>query len=459
LISPDNHHDGPRALADARRIEALASTKGWTHGLFSRRIYVLEGAFTTVERFKHEVPGLVQSDLVEWRDDHLTASAKEALQKIFDPPKPFGPVRLIKRKELNYIPVPTLITSMGRLSDATLLAIVAHRRPQVVLIYTPGDEWVAHMIKVYQDKAAELGLRRLLALPTDFTAANIHAHLPVGLAKYAEVNVTPGTRPQGVALGLWAKNHHVPAWAIDCDVIRRLDQPGHIIPVLGLSLKARLDFTLEAQVTDYGWGKNAPDWDSDYFYPQMLNFMALVNEKGMAERLFRGELRLEGYALTCLDRAANHWRFYWPADDKHPTGAYDLIGGYWYERLTAKAVDSLNRLGMATWDVSCGVEVSIPGQPRLLTERDVLAANSKAQLFMISCKTAGKFKVKVYQKILSEALAMAKTMGRFVIPVLCCMATTPPVMDGEVLVMGWNTLCHPLELNRALAMAAKALHG
>jgi hypothetical protein len=458
LVVPNRHLDGPEALANARHVETLASTKWWTNGLFSRRVFVLEGLSYNVDRYNYEVPGLVRSYRVDWRDSHLTESARESLLEIFSPHKG-NPLPAFKRPKLDILQVPTLVTAMGRMSDATLLAIVSHKRPQVALIYTPEDEWVSHMAKVYQDKASELGLKRVILVPTDYTGANVHAHLPSELAPLSAVNVTPGTKPHGVALGLWALNHNIPAWAIDREVIRRLDQEGQAIPVKGLTIKAKLDFTLETQVTDYGWGRHSADWDGDDFYREMFRFMRLALGHGKAERFHRECLELEGYRFERLGPASLDWAFTWPSSPSGKGGHRKLAGGFWYEKLTAKAVDSLNSLGHARWDVSCGVEVSIPGNARYLTERDVLATNSRAQIFMISCKTSGKKKGHVLRAYLDEVEAMAKTLGRFVMPVLCDMTTVPPWISGDALVIGWTTLCRPKELSKALEMATKATHG
>jgi hypothetical protein len=349
---------------------------------------------------------------------------------------------------------------MGRLSEATLLAIASHKRPQAVLLYTPGDEWVSHMVKVYQAKARELGLQKVLAAPTDYSAANVHSHLPPELARHSEVNVTPGTHPQGTALGLWAKTHGVPAWALGKDRIFRLDDQSVSRPVAALTLKARLDFTLEAPVADYGWGAGSPGWSGDPFYDRMLALMSLFIEKGLTREFLAADIEVGGWSLRLADRDRRCWILSWPADHLGPSGRITLKDGHWYERLTAKAVSRLSKLGRASYDVACGVAVSAPGRENaFLTERDVLAANSKAQLFMISCKTARRFKSNVYKRILGEVEAMAKTLGRFVIPVVCDMTTNEPKMAGEVLVLGWTTLCRPQRLQEALEMAAKSVHG
>ncbi|MDR0621160.1 MAG: hypothetical protein LBJ61_04710, partial [Deltaproteobacteria bacterium] len=394
-----------------------------------------------------------------WDGDRLTESARESLAEIFARPKTIQRHAPFKRPELNLAPWPTLITAMGRLSDATLLAIVGHNLPQVVLAYTPEDEWVAHMATVYAERARELGLRKVQLLPTDYLAANLHAHLPAELAGRATVNVTPGTKPQGMALGLWAKNHGVPAWAIERETIRRLDKTGETMPVRGLSLKARLDFTVETQVTDYGWGNHSPDWNNDLPYQKLLRFMNLALDRGLAGDLRRRDLELDGFGLVLIDRVSRLWRFGWPAEGGRGAGTLDLLGGFWYEKLAAKAVDALNHSGRVAWDVSCGVEVSSPGSDRYLTERDVLAANSRAQLFMVSCKTAARPKDKFLAMYAAEALAMAKTLGRFVVPVICDMSTDPPKTVEGVMAIGWTTLCRPKALSAALESAAKAVHG
>lgn len=453
LISPPHFKDSSEALYNARRIETLANTKNWTNGLFSKKIIVLDTEARNVERYELEAAGLIHSHKVDWRDDILTHGAKEILKTVFNPSRPSAPA-VIHKPALKLDRAPTLITSMGRLSDATLLTIAAHGRPQVVLLHTPDDEWVSAMVKIYQTKARELGVKKVVALPTDFTAANVHAHLPASLARHAEVNVTPGTKTQGTALGLWAKCHGVPAWALCRDTIRRIDGVSQSRPVPPLSVKTRLDLTLEVPITDYGWGVRSHDW-ADAFYDRLLKLMNILIDKDLSGLFLRADFEIEGFKMTLTDPEQRHWRFHWPADDRGPSGCRDLKDGFWYERLTAKAVHSLNKLNRASYDVSCGVEVSPPNRPeRFLTERDVLVATSKAQLFMISCKTAGRFKSNVYKRILSEVEAMAKTLGRFVIPILCDMTPEAPKMSGDVLVMGWTTLCKPDRLQAALEMAA-----
>jgi hypothetical protein len=459
LIAPPHFKDSSDALASARRVEALAGSKSWTNGLYSRKIIVLESEPRNVERYTLELAGRVQPYLVEWHEDRLTDSAAKILADIFKPKKPVAPA-VIHKPSLDPAPVPTLITSMGKLSDATLLAIAAHARPQLVLLHTPDDEWVSQMIKIYQLKAKALGVRSVLALPTDYTAANVHAHLPEKLARHAEVNVTPGTKAQGTALGLWAKCHGAPAWALGRGAIERIDGVVEQKPVPLISLKTRLDLTLELPITDYGWGASSMGF-GDPFYGRMMKLMCMLLDKGREAAFLKDPLALDGYKLSLSGQGGRqHWRFEWPADSYGPAGTRSLKDGYWYERLTAKAVYGLNRLGRESYDVSCGVEVSPPGQgQRFLTERDVLAATSKAQLFMISCKTAGRFKSNVYKRILSEVEAMAKTLGRFVIPILCDMTPNEPKMAGEVMVIGWTTLCRPERLQSALEKAAKSVHG
>ena len=101
----------------------------------------------------------------------------------------------------------------------------------------------------------------------------------------------------------------------------------------------------------------------------------------------------------------------------------------------------------------------MPGRNRFLTERDVLAADSKGRLFMISCKTAGRIKGAERKTVLAELEAMAKTLGSFVIPVLCSMTTDPPALEDGILCLAWTTLCRPADLLAALEMAAKNERG
>ncbi|MDR2442318.1 MAG: hypothetical protein LBE31_02210 [Deltaproteobacteria bacterium] len=452
IIHNSQPYDGPKALSDARRIELLADTKNWTNGLFNRRFYVFENLDYNVERYNLEASGRILAYKVDWRGDRLTESAQETLREIFWPPKPNQRPPLLHKPDWQLKAVPTLITSLSRLSEATILAINSHQKPQVVLLYTPEDEWVNHMAKVYQQKAAELGLKSVYVLATDFSAANVHAHLPPELAKHAEVNVTPGTKPQGTALGLWAKNHGAPAWLLDRNVIRRLGDKPEERPVVGTSLQASLDFLLEAPVTDYGWNRGAKDWN-DPFFEAMLSFMAEILNSGQKNKFYKEDLITNGYSL-CLKPKTSTWRFSWPG------GRFmDLKDGHWYEKLTAKAIYAINILGGTVFEVSSGVAVSAPGRSRFLTERDVLAASSDGRLFMVSCKTSVKQQNRNLEVYLSEVKAMAKTLSRFTVPLLCTMSPEDPIAFDEVYRIGWTTLVQPKVLKDTFNKASKAIHG
>jgi hypothetical protein len=351
-------HDGPKALAEARAIEILAGTKCWTNGLFNRRIYVFENLGYNVERFNYEVGGLVKAYKVDWKSDRLSEETKGYLNEVFRSQAPASAPQILHKPNLNPLAVPILITSLGRLSEATILALSSHRLPQAVLLYTPEDEWVAHLAELYRKKAAELGLKKIHVLATDFTAANVHAHLPVELAQWAQVNLTPGTKPQGTALGLWAKNHRVAAWIIDGHVLKRLGDVNEEKPVIGPGLRTTLDFLLEVPVTNYGWNHSAPDWN-DPFYSNMFRFMNLIVKRDQKDLFFRSNLEAEGLALI-NDSVTNVWRFHWPGGNQRV-----LKDGQWYEKLTAKAFEALNLPTGGYYEVACGVEVSIPGRTRL----------------------------------------------------------------------------------------------
>ncbi|MDR2353757.1 MAG: hypothetical protein LBF22_11520, partial [Deltaproteobacteria bacterium] len=360
IIPPPSKLHSPDALASARKIEALAATKWWTNGLFSRHLFIFESVPYNVNRYQNELRSLVKPYVVDWRADKILPETKEYLNEIFKPFKPNTHKIVVKKPTWKPSHIKTLITSMGRLSDATLLAIASHKCPQVVLLYTPEDEWVSHMVKIYEEKARDLGLQSLLTLETDYTAANVHSHLPAELAPISVVNITPGTKPQGTALALWAKNHGVQAWALDREVIYSLGEKRIEKPVLGLTLKNRLFFSLEIPVTKYGWNKHSPDWSEDNFFEEMLNFMRLVIQAGLTDKFLKEDIFLDGYKII-KDFQKNLWTFYWDESKTNSTRftrRLTLKGGYWYEKITAKAIDALNQFGNVIYDVSCGVEVT-----------------------------------------------------------------------------------------------------
>ncbi|MDR1052152.1 MAG: hypothetical protein LBP95_14015 [Deltaproteobacteria bacterium] len=464
-------------LERARALEVLAEDKGLLNGLFNRKIVALVTTSRMHERYELESAGKIESHKVAWRGDRLTPEAAEALALVFRPWRPEGPAAA--KPAWRPLRKPTLVTAQGRLSDATLLAVAGHNLPQLVLLYTPGDPWVAHAAERTRQRAAQLGLEDVFLLETDQSGANLHAHLPEELGRWAgeglrvEVNLSPGTKPQSTALGLWAISHDIPAWAIEGEGLIRLGPdsrpaagpgPADVVrerPLAGLSLKNRLDFMIDGLAVDYGWGSHSEGW-RDPFYNHFLHFLALLakQEDRSALRLLTDEIAAGGYSFLPEKGAEQIWRFSWPGDAGGGHYLISRLEGYWYERVVCKAMSALGNLGPVRYEAACGVEVRLPrGERNQLTERDVLVATSRGRLFMVSCKTSHKTGHDINKRasydVFNETKAVAKTLGRFVIPVICTLTEAEPAFYDGVLVIGWPALGKPKQLAELLDKCAE----
>jgi hypothetical protein len=457
---------------DSRRILSSSSTKEWLANLYNRNIYAIDAKNEFREYYEDESGGKVNFFPFSNKniDYKIKEQNKQSLISIFKPFKANKLTGKFKKPVWNNIERErTLVTALGSFSEATILAINTHKCPQVVLLCISEDDWVREMAQNIQRKAHELGLKRVFLLETDYSARNCFAHLPEEIYDIAEVNITPGTKPQATALGLWAIKNNIPAWTIDRDKIVRLGPYNEEKPVVALSLKNRLDFISTAKVTNYGWNKDAKDWNDD-FYPNMLNFMNNLIDKDnninkLKSNFYSSEIIIDNFAFKICD--GGYWEFVWPSQNdpsKNNSRQFLWSEGYWYEKLVAKAVDSLNSLkGNVKFDVACGIKVSADVSNNTLTERDVIVVNSKAQVFLISCKTKKTIKFPDDDQLIYETIATAKTLGRFVVPIICSMTHNEPSIhcipgsQNKVCVFGWTTVCRPTKLLKALEFASKEL--
>ncbi|MDR2140211.1 MAG: hypothetical protein LBR11_00180 [Deltaproteobacteria bacterium] len=452
-------------LDNSRIILLLAATKDWLNNLYNRKIYVLESNKFNIERYDYESGGKISSYNIYWDNYSMKLETSEYLNRIFAQFK----VNKENKQSINrtiwtLAPKRTLITSVGKMSEATFIAIKTHKCPQVILIYTGNDSWIINMVEIIKKKASELGLEDVHFLETSFTAANCFSQLPKEQYNLFEVNVTPGTKPQGAVLGLWAKANNIPTWIIDGKKICRIDSEMEEKPVVGLNLKNRLDLMLDsAKVSDYGWSKESFDWNIP-FYSNMFIFMNKLLQNNKENYYLNFDIQIDGFEQKISDYS---WELIWP-DPVAPSRIGRFIGekesGFWYEKLTAKAVDAMNQLPAKTrnyisFDVSNGVEVSNDNQSITLSERDVLVATSDAQLFMISCKKSQKIDDEREKRLLIEVVATAKTLGRFVVPMLCTRTLEEPTIKNGVCVFGWTTLCQPEELFKTFVWASNKLLG
>jgi hypothetical protein len=245
----------------------------------------------------------------------------------------------------------------------------------------------------------------------------------------------------------------------------KLDQKsdaGDSKTLVGLSLKNRLNFMIDGLTIDYGWNRRSEGWN-DPFYHHFLTFLSILGRdisKLRGKRLIVDNIETDGYIFEAVPGTHPLWRFSWPGAMNANSYMISHYDGAWYERVAAKAFDALNRLNQLRYEAACGVRVQKPDGVSWLTERDVLVATSKAQLYMVSCKTSHKTGLALSRAvgydIFSETKATAKTLGRFVVPIICSLTEEEPELRDGVLTFGWPLLARPAELAEWIHWAFEA---
>jgi hypothetical protein len=449
-----------QATMKARNFELIALGKELLNGILDRNIFILDTYSGNVSRYKLEAGPKIRPYHIKWDNFKLDTNSISIIKEIFSyRNKPASNLKRFNEKiELK----PTLIIVLSRLSDITPLAIINHKCPQVILIYTPQDKWVNHMAHRIKNQYSELGIDHIHLLETDQSGINIIDNIPKSLIQFAQINITPGTKSQATMLALWAIKHNIPTWSIYIDKLIQINHEKIEKEIQPLALQTRLKVVSEAHIKSEGWNENAKDWN-DPFYNKMLEFMELIRSNNKQDIFMIEDISINGYKCINIKKYNNeYWKFTWPTTNmsNHTNfpNTIELHGGYWYEKVVTKAIYNLNKPGQK-YDVTCGFEVSGAEKWKPMTERDVLVIAPNASLYMISCKFTKEARDnRISTKNIIEVKATAKTLGRFVIPMMCTNTIEEPYEKNGVYIFGWPTLCQPKELSKILNKAAQALY-
>jgi hypothetical protein len=466
LLFLTSDHMKSKPISNARIYEVIALDKSWLNRYYNKNVFIIETSPLFIELFNNESAGKIKSFQVNWVDTNkLNDNMITAINQIFDnhnletivPSQPL----IMPNQSFKFEQKPTLITSLHLLSDITFRVIITHKCPQVILLYTPDEPWINHIANLFRLKYREFNIEDIIFLPTDKDATNVLEQLPKELAPMSVVNLTPGNKPQSSALALWAIANGVPAWVIYKNTMHLAAEPTVTKQLESLSLINRLNLMIEAKITNYGWNHTSNDWFDDTFYIEMLNFMRLVVKNGLQNNFLKANLNLNGYELR-PNKPPAPWTFSWPSSglaDQQSKKTIDWTDGFWYENLTAKAIDALNRPNDIIYEVTSGLKVtSHKKQSIYLTDRDVVVATSDGKLFMISCKfTSATLDNQIDKKYIIEVKAAAITLGRFVIPMMCTRTLNEVHIRDDVCVFGWTTLCDPDKLRDAFKFAYQKL--
>ena len=441
--APSENAPSEKVLAKARELLTFALGKESTTWVFDRYVYVVGPPSKQMERFHKEGRYKLQSIVLN--DNHSNTKdrdtkdrdTKDRLNKCLAPALTTPPKSgALPKVNLALHDDSTLVMFLPPDPSIALVALATHKPRHVVLCHTESDanmrKAIDAMKKAKERLLAEQGLESMEFVLSTYDAQDIRRRLPA-LGNNVTVNCTPGTKGQGIHLALWAKENGAAVWVMDqiTKFAHRLDADADRLPMQQPTLRTMLHICVQAEIDDYGWGKNSQDWQ-DNWYDQMLTCMQKTSGEG------------------ANFEACHNRRTLWKGRTKEKCGKR-------FERLVTKAVAAIGEDVDVAQGVNCIRKVGngqIYDQAKhRMTEIDVLATYA-GHLFMISCK-AKSLSPEEYKNACKEAIAVAKTLGRFVTPVLCCLDASENATEEGVLLIDWHVLPNPAKLAGELVKAAK----
>jgi hypothetical protein len=172
--------------------------------------------------------------------------------------------------------------------------------------------------------------------------------------------------------------------------------------------------------------------------------------------LKRKDMEIKGLRFSWIGERKMEFKLAGSADGGQPAFSYKrkLRDGYWFEQLTAKALEWLGD----GYDPAVKVEIKNKTTKSNLTELDVVLSASGGKLYVISCKAKrGLVDEDSLLEAAREVRACAKTLNRFAVPLLHSLYARGRRELAGVMLFGPDTLCRPDELRRCLEEAEALL--
>jgi hypothetical protein len=325
---------------------------------------------------------------------------------------------------------PPLAVCLGTDPSSTLISLCTHKPQKAWICYdasTPDVEKVALRLKFCIDK---LPVGHVEFVRTNFLGRGIFDVINKGIQNLGgpvRVDITPGTKSQGCAL---ARIPGVEVWSLHGDVgeARCLSNIGHAPLVLQAP-----DILTQAFVSGGvllaggGAGRDASNLQGqEDFLALLARFLAHYVEEQRCKSITLNNLSC---SHGSLQRKDGYIEVRFNSETKR--GTLRSSGGYWFERVVASAFKAVGadevRYGIKwRWTSNLPIRGLIGQSQRHsgrlnrtvsephMTEVDVLV-RFKHRFVAVSCKSGKRPTTAVAKR---EIEAVAKSMGRFCIPVL-----------------------------------------
>lgn len=432
--------------------------------MYDKTLYAVVGDKKSQQRLEEDSNGQIRT--IFYRRPQKgrptdTPEAHDQLKEIFrsKPQKVTeGALKIPAGQDLPLLKDDTLVTCLGTDLITTMLAICSHKPKHVLLCYSPENQLVEQYAERICQHAKELGVETVSL--AKFRLEGLYAEQVLPQAEPGArivINISPGTKGQGVMLARWAAANGFEVWSINgrqgvCSPIfvsesvqsvpLEICDPALLFQLLGRELD-NAGTTERELASDFAW------------LDALLAFMRYCDEAGMdADEAFaRGYLKA---GKNELKKGPDRWHL--KVDGR--TYRFKREGkGVWFEKLCARALLNAGashvRLNLALkWNKDNWEDLSRKHGPDKVTPRmelDVLGA-FRGKLVLISAKSYDLLKVKPGDEraSLSEAVQDARntsnSLDKFALSIVTHMGSTKQSGNERVALLTWGELCRPDEL-------------
>ncbi len=450
----------------AKRLERIRTLCHWANSrnsgnhLFDRTVYVIAADANALEHLQSEGGAKITILPVEdWKKYPMIL--REALQKAFTMP-PQATAQPLTPKKRKAVPVAanSLITIMGKNPSPTLLTIHSHIRAQNIrhLILCHTDDLRDQATRV-RDMQENLGLESVRLIPCKIDGSDLPACFAAPEdAQHVHVNITPGTKGQGVYLALWAQKHDCMAWAVQ-------QETQNILPIYNTKKITDYDviplwatdpltlLTLREEHYECATEEQAATKTRN---TALLHFLHAALNDTRSDWVFRQALKIDNVA-TLHRPSLKDWELIMPDGTRH---AFSEEGGEWLELLTTEAFRKAgahythSRVRVLRSEERI---VNIRQQygedaETFLSDTDVIGA-FEGNNFLVSCKANPHADIDATAK---EARSMSTLIDRYTLPFVCLSFCEKAYYNAKnrVTIIGWRELCQP-DVIRSLLIEAR----
>lgn len=304
---------------------------------------------------------------------------------------------------------PDLVTFLGPDPSATLISLCTHRPRRTWIALDQGSAVVLEKARLLQENARSLPVGSVTFVPTDILGTGLEGALTAvgGLTQPTRVDITPGTKAQGCALGrlpgveLWSLRGH----RGDAASISHPENPP--IPLEGPDVLTQA--RLRGGTVQVGPGQEEIRAQGK-FYALLAQFLLRYAVEHPEEAVTLRNMRCRDGEVSLNVRVR--------LDDREATGAIPVGSGLWWERVVAHAF-----LAAGADEVFCGVRWEWAEESSIRDEVDVVARFGH-RFVAVSCKSGERHPVR---RTIAEIEAVAYScLGRFAVPLVVC-----PILEDE----------------------------